>query len=194
MLRRTRRRLVNIAPKISAVILLMVVLGWVHSHWYHGRFCINVGQSAFGLYWHAGQLALISGPRAGAPNQIWTFRTSSFRGAGGFGLPNHCRWSYGDFGLAQHQIFWRWGERLIPHAVCPFWFLALLSAPLPIATCVRIQRKRRKRPPHICRSCGYDLRGTLAAGRTQCPECGWICVRGMNQADVSEDRSTKHSS
>jgi len=26
--------------------------------------------------------------------------------------------------------------------------------------------------PQQCQSCGYDLRGTLAAGRTVCPECG----------------------
>ncbi len=24
----------------------------------------------------------------------------------------------------------------------------------------------------ICTKCGYDLRGTTAAGRTECPECG----------------------
>ncbi len=30
----------------------------------------------------------------------------------------------------------------------------------------------RATPPSRCRECGYDLRGTLAAGRTTCPECG----------------------
>ena len=30
----------------------------------------------------------------------------------------------------------------------------------------------RPTPPGQCHECGYDLRGTLAAGRTECPECG----------------------
>ena len=31
---------------------------------------------------------------------------------------------------------------------------------------------RQRLPNNICQSCGYDLRGTLWAGRTECPECG----------------------
>ena len=27
-------------------------------------------------------------------------------------------------------------------------------------------------PEQICYACGYDLRGTIAAERNQCPECG----------------------
>jgi hypothetical protein len=31
----------------------------------------------------------------------------------------------------------------------------------------------RKRPrPNSCRRCGYDLRGTIPTGGTECPECG----------------------
>ncbi len=30
----------------------------------------------------------------------------------------------------------------------------------------------REVDPAICRGCGYDLRGTLAANRAECPECG----------------------
>lgn len=34
-------------------------------------------------------------------------------------------------------------------------------------------RRRRQRPPlFACAGCGYDLRGTVAAGHRACPECG----------------------
>ena len=36
---------------------------------------------------------------------------------------------------------------------------------------LRERYRRQKLNPH-CHQCGYDLRGTIAAGRTQCPECG----------------------
>ena len=34
------------------------------------------------------------------------------------------------------------------------------------------EKYRRERLFPTCDHCGYDLRGTLAAGRTECPECG----------------------
>jgi hypothetical protein len=34
-------------------------------------------------------------------------------------------------------------------------------------------------PPGSCPRCGYDLRGTIAAGRTQCPECGAKVAAGQ---------------
>jgi len=37
---------------------------------------------------------------------------------------------------------------------------------------LRERRRREALLQNICVNCGYDLRGTLDAGRTQCPECG----------------------
>ena len=34
------------------------------------------------------------------------------------------------------------------------------------------EKYRMQKLTPLCTSCGYDLRGTIAAGRTQCPECG----------------------
>jgi len=34
------------------------------------------------------------------------------------------------------------------------------------------ERYRRVKLLHLCANCGYDLRGTLAAGRHEFPECG----------------------
>lgn len=33
-------------------------------------------------------------------------------------------------------------------------------------------RQLRRLEAGECMACGYDLRGTLAAGKTECPECG----------------------
>ncbi len=34
------------------------------------------------------------------------------------------------------------------------------------------ERLYARRYPYVCRHCGYDLPGTLAAGRRECPDCG----------------------
>jgi hypothetical protein len=51
----------------------------------------------------------------------------------------------------------------------PLWVPAILLAALPAVRGFRIIRRRR-RPPHACRNCGYDLRATP----DRCPECGTV--------------------
>jgi hypothetical protein len=56
----------------------------------------------------------------------------------------------------------------------PWWFLTLLFAIAP-ALAVRRWHRSRRRQPHQCRACGYDLRATAdPAGPllATCPECG----------------------
>lgn len=36
------------------------------------------------------------------------------------------------------------------------------------------ERYLREHGLPLCDKCGYDLRGTIAAGRSECPECGWV--------------------
>jgi ribosomal protein L34E len=55
--------------------------------------------------------------------------------------------------------------------VIPYWFGLLLVSILPALWLVH-WRRRRALPEHACVKCGYDLQGTLAAGRSECPECG----------------------
>ena len=59
------------------------------------------------------------------------------------------------------------GNIYIRAITLPFWFLVLITVPIPA---VEIARRIRKRKLGIgqCTSCGYDLR----ASPDRCPECG----------------------
>jgi predicted RNA-binding Zn-ribbon protein involved in translation (DUF1610 family) len=46
-----------------------------------------------------------------------------------------------------------------------------LALPLSLG-CVLLWRRARAVSATLCRRCGYDLRGTLMAGKVMCPECG----------------------
>ena len=65
----------------------------------------------------------------------------------------------------------RWEEIAIGHWVSvPYWIIFVLTAILPALWLYRRIRYRKK--PGHCPSCGYNLKGTIEAGRTECPECG----------------------
>jgi hypothetical protein len=56
----------------------------------------------------------------------------------------------------------------------PYWCPTLLATIAPIIGLVRYHRRRYRRRPGVCPSCGYDLRAT--PGR--CPECGEVPISG----------------
>ncbi len=61
--------------------------------------------------------------------------------------------------------------------------LLLLCVPLTMLHVIySTWRRRSLRKPDtlLCAKCGYDLRGTLAAGNEQCPECGEPVPRGID--------------
>lgn len=47
-----------------------------------------------------------------------------------------------------------------------------------------MREKYRREKFRLCPKCGYDLRGTLAAGRSECPECG---AAYSSEADSQRD-------
>jgi hypothetical protein len=63
-----------------------------------------------------------------------------------------CRGTYTTLVLAGTVLLWAFG----PGIILLYWR----------------ERYRRERLLPSCIQCGYDLRGTVAAGRTECPECG----------------------
>jgi hypothetical protein len=53
----------------------------------------------------------------------------------------------------------------------PFWFVILISAPVPcvwLARWARQRKRRLRRQRGLCEQCGYDMRASPA----RCPECG----------------------
>ncbi len=62
----------------------------------------------------------------------------------------------------------------------PLYYPLALTAILPTVWFILWYRGRAKRLPGHCRACGYNLTGTLAAGRTECPECG-AGVKGLDR-------------
>ena len=54
----------------------------------------------------------------------------------------------------------------------PYWNIALATALMPLLWLYLFVRRKYKAGPHSCPACHYDLRGTIEAGRTVCPECG----------------------
>ncbi len=77
-------------------------------------------------------------------------------------------------GSLMHDTSSYWDEDRVDTYIA----LALSSTILLWAWACRIRllfllRQYELQPPEsTCHACGYDLRGTLAAGRKQCPECG----------------------
>lgn len=62
-------------------------------------------------------------------------------------------------------------------------WLSPFLAPFPIAWLIRRNRRKSRKRRNHCAACGYDLRGTLGAGRSECPECGKAHV----MADASRE-------
>jgi hypothetical protein len=52
----------------------------------------------------------------------------------------------------------------------PFWFVALMTAVLPVLWFRSSRRRRRVRRDGLCPNCSYDLR----ASPDRCPECGMV--------------------
>jgi hypothetical protein len=61
----------------------------------------------------------------------------------------------------------RWPRSFFTIAL-PFWFLSALLGALPAVSLVHKLRQSRRSRRGLCRSCGYDLRGST----DRCPECG----------------------
>ena len=77
-----------------------------------------------------------------------------------------CRGTYTTLVLAGTMLLWAFG----PGIVLLYWR----------------EKYRRERLLPTCDQCGYDLRGTVAAGRDECPECGEKIEGSGNRAQGTE--------
>jgi hypothetical protein len=67
-----------------------------------------------------------------------------------------------------------WDQHLDAYrmVVCSLGFVVLWAGGVLLHVQFAARQHDRFRNPTICTQCAYDLRGTLAAGRHECPECG----------------------
>ena len=72
----------------------------------------------------------------------------------------------------QHPLLGKTGmAETSSRVLAPYWGTTLLTAMYPVGYIVLRWGRRHFRLKHgLCLRCGYDLRGSLEAGR--CPECG----------------------
>lgn len=68
--------------------------------------------------------------------------------------------------------------RLLVTISIPYWFIALLSLPIPLLALRRWRRERRESREGLCPVCGYNLR----ASPDRCPECGTAASTASAQA------------
>ena len=59
-------------------------------------------------------------------------------------------------------------ETTYEEIVCSFWLVLLLTAPIPVASAIRLALRRKRIHRGLCTNCNYDLR----ASKNRCPECG----------------------
>jgi hypothetical protein len=138
---KTRRGIRGTIKWGGAVVTVLLLIVWVGSASYRGGFIIG----KVVLYFDAGSVVITNSSQ---PHLYWTFK-------------------YGSSGPFRWWIFYRQNAGGGGEAVgIPTWIPLLLTA---VPTFL-IWRHDRKRPPGICRKCGYSRTG-LPADRA-CPECG----------------------
>lgn len=150
----------NIAAAVSGVAMIVVIVTGVLSYWYVLHAAVE-DHSTFQIAFAHGLIGVI-------------FDDVGLRGDQRYyaGAKTHDI-SYSLNRLASFQLTYFSYVRRSSFVVItfPVWYAIAVSALLPTIWFTK-WRHRRSLPKHPCAKCEYDLQGTLAAGRTECPECG----------------------
>ncbi|MDB5171386.1 MAG: hypothetical protein JWN51_159 [Phycisphaerales bacterium] len=172
-MRRMSRRLFTAIAAISFLICIATMLLWIRSYWRWDTLSQTTPDAA-------GRLRLISIESVNGRLVIGVAHNSSRN------LPNWTRdgrflhtqdastvtfyrttlrqWIGFDFNrfTSRRSGASEW------HLTIPSWFIALLTAGAPAVWLMPLVRRKNRRRPGFCPSCGYDLR----ASPDRCPECG----------------------
>ncbi len=185
----------TVVTAVSSLLLVAMVVVWIRSYWiadtvhwsaweYNGsevnrqleERTLNLGSGivCYGHEFTRGNTNYFSGLRTRHGDRDrwmeWTTKPASTGAVrvGGSGFWNEHGFAYvynrSDSSLSSYVSWWR-------GIMLPLWTLCLLFGLLPIsALFVKMKERRRRvrRRPGHCGSCGYDLR----ARPERCPECG----------------------
>jgi hypothetical protein len=174
-----RRTFLNIATALSLLLCIFIVCLWVRSSSASDRLIFRhtdgsrhlrsaPGRLVFGFdlsdwshqpSWYYGW-RFESDPPTPAVNDLIEVLVLSISSGD---TSEH--WDRGGFAWSR----WRSASRKssIARLIVPFWFLAAITAILPLFRLL-LRLRTRRNPRGHCRSCGYDLRATP----DRCPECG----------------------
>jgi hypothetical protein len=198
-----KHRLLTLLSALSLLMCIGVVVLWVRNYWsYWGADALELhiaqsqGQAYFetrwGIYSDAGVIEI--GRMTGRYEQV----NAAYRSRPSVGLQWETHVPKGLINLSKLAIphIGGFGAGRLPLAVpnytgtsaglmVPHWFVALVTAILPLITLIRWRRallRRHRALLGLCLACGYDLR----ASTERCPECGAPMPQPTQKAGASE--------
>jgi hypothetical protein len=175
-MRRLARHLFTLCSAVSLLLCVAACVLWVRSHrtvesvWWQGRYYMVSLQSS------AGRLGIygVSSPGGSfgndSPELLGFHRyTSQVSPDELVDLRDTFGLSTGAHRVSDFVFTWTRERGMLFHNVlAPYWFVAALTAVMPLMVIVRVARSRRRARAGLCVNCGYDLR----ASPERCPECG----------------------
>ena len=166
-----RRRIFNTMVVLSVVMMVGVIWLWIDGRTNGSSAYVTLRSLSFEVYVAKGEFEARLVKTPGYPIRIAHRRSSlgggTWEGALGLGLRwKDLKYHFMGFGVDKRQRF----QELFD-VVMPLWFLTLVFAILPTLWLYRRIRQRAV-SERLCPNCQYDLRGTIAGGRAECPKCG----------------------
>ena len=167
-----KRRLFNLAAALSLLLCVAMVLLWVRSHlkFTDVFFFQTAGGNSLYVFSELARIDLSLGTVSGGPPRRQANWQSSHTDAWFASPPPGVSVWYRLHFRRLERWTLRHGDQSVSMRgiMLPLWFPASAFSLLPAVWLARAWKRKRRRRPHLCPKCGYDLRATP----NRCPECG----------------------